>query len=101
MFEFTDDLEVFRSWPTDRLVSERDAVVREQRQLRVKELALTRVLDERGQIDATVGLDGESARTVREKLETARALETLPSLAAAARRRTVERRPTGFGGQAR
>ena len=39
-----------------------------------------RVLDERGQIDATVGRDGESARTVREKLETARALESLPAV---------------------
>ncbi len=43
-----------------------------------------RVLDERGQIDATVGRDGESARAVREKLETARALESLPTIAAAA-----------------
>ena len=84
MFEFSDDLDVFRSWPTGRLVSERDAVVRQQRQLRMKELASARVLDERGQIDATVGRDGESARTVREKLETARALESLPAVAAAA-----------------
>jgi hypothetical protein len=41
-------------------------------------------LDERGQIGPTVGRDGESPRTVREKLETARALESLPSIAAAA-----------------
>ena len=43
-----------------------------------------RVLDERGRIDVSVGLDGESARVVREKVETARALESLPSVAAAA-----------------
>ncbi len=43
-----------------------------------------RVLDERGRIDTTVGADGESARTVREKVETARALESLPHVAAAA-----------------
>lgn len=36
------------------------------------------VLDERGHIDPTIGVDGESARTVRENLETARALEALP-----------------------
>ena len=45
---------------------------------------MVRVLDERGQIDPTVGRDGESARTVRETLETARALESLPAVAAAA-----------------
>jgi Domain of unknown function (DUF222)/HNH endonuclease len=43
-----------------------------------------RVLDERGRIDVSVGLDGESARTMREKVETARALESLPAVAAAA-----------------
>jgi hypothetical protein len=42
------------------------------------------VLDERGRIDPSVGLDGESARTVREKVETARRLESLPAIAAAA-----------------
>ena len=43
-----------------------------------------RVLDEWGRIDVTVGEHGESARTVREKVETARALESLPAVAAAA-----------------
>ncbi len=49
-----------------------------------EELAIVRVLDERGRIDVSVGVDGESARTVREKVETARALESLPAVAAAA-----------------
>jgi len=55
-----------------------------QREARVEELAVVRVLDERGQIDPTVGRAGESARTVRDTLETARALESLPAVAAAA-----------------
>jgi hypothetical protein len=50
----------------------------------MEDLDVLRVLDERGRIDPTVGLDGESARTVREKVETARALESLPAVAAAA-----------------
>ena len=43
-----------------------------------------RVLDERGQVDPTLDVSGESARTVRDKLETARALESLPEIAAVA-----------------
>jgi hypothetical protein len=58
--------------------------VYEQRQLRTKELAVLRVLDERGRIDPTVGDQGESARTMRDKVETARRLESLPEIAAAA-----------------
>jgi hypothetical protein len=42
------------------------------------------VLDERGRVDVSRGLDGESARRVREKLETARALESLPAVSQAA-----------------
>jgi hypothetical protein len=47
-------------------------------------LALVRVLDERGRIDTSVGSEGESARVVRDKVETARALESLPEIAAVA-----------------
>ena len=59
-------------------------MVAEVRRLQSEELAIVRVLDERGRIDVSVGLDGESARTVRAKIETARALESLPAVAAAA-----------------
>jgi Domain of unknown function (DUF222)/HNH endonuclease len=60
-------------------------LVREQRRLRVEELAVVAVLDERGRIDDTLaGRDGVSARSVRETVETARALESLPAVAAAA-----------------
>jgi len=84
MFDVSGHLDGLRCWPTERLVARRDELVRVQREARVEELAVVRVLDERGQIDPTIGRDGESARTVRETLETARALESLPAVAAAA-----------------
>ena len=84
MFDIADHLDDLRSWPTDRLRRELDVLVGEQRRLRTKELAVLRVLDERGQVDPTVDAAGESARTVRDKLDTARSLESLPEIAAAA-----------------
>ncbi len=59
--------------------------MREQRRLRVEELAVVRVLDERGRIDdGLAGRDGVSACSACETVETARALESLPAVAAAA-----------------
>src|SRR6478609_1672067 len=84
MFDVVDHLDELRCWPTDRLRRELDVLVGEQRRLRTKELAVLRVLDERGQVDPTIDAAGESARTVRDKLETARRLESLPAVAAAA-----------------
>ncbi|MDQ1430252.1 MAG: hypothetical protein QOF40_854 [Actinomycetota bacterium] len=84
MFDFVDLLDDLRSWPTDQLCKEREALVAEQRRLHTKELAVLRVLDERGQVDPLVDAGGESARTVRDKLDTARAIESLPAIAAAA-----------------
>ena len=43
-----------------------------------------RILDERGRIDPTLGDHGESARTACDTVETARRLESLPEIAAAA-----------------
>jgi hypothetical protein len=77
-------LDELRSHSTEWLEARRREVAAEVRRLQSEELALVRVLDERGRIDVSVGLDGESARVVREKVETARALESLPSIAAAA-----------------
>jgi hypothetical protein len=78
-------LDEFRGWPTERIAAERDRLVREQRRLHVRELAALRVLDERGRVDESLaGRDGVSARTVRDEVETARALESLPAVAAAA-----------------
>src|SRR5438093_9449712 len=84
MFDIGEHLDDLRSWPTGRLRKELDVLVGEQRRLRTKELAVLRVLDERGQVDVTLDVAGESARTVRDKVETARALESLPEIAAAA-----------------
>jgi hypothetical protein len=85
VFDVMEHLDRLRCWPTERLMARRETLMREQRRLRVEELAIVRVLDERGSIDpAFAGRDGVSARTVRETVETARALESLPAVAAAA-----------------
>jgi hypothetical protein len=84
MFDVGSHLDELRSWPTERLHAQHESLVREVRRLPLEDLDVLRVLDERGQIDVSVGRDGESARTVREKVETARALESLPAVAAAA-----------------
>jgi hypothetical protein len=74
----------FRNHSTEWLESRRRDLIGEQRRLHSEELAIVRVLDERGRIDARVGGNGESPDTVRQKLETARRLESLPNIAAAA-----------------
>jgi hypothetical protein len=85
MFDMGQHLDELRCRPTKWLLARRDELVREQRRLRVEELAVTRVLDERGQVDESLaGRDGVSCRTARETVETARALESLPHVAAAA-----------------
>src|SRR5436190_9396377 len=85
MFDVTEHLDQLRRRETRWLVARRVELVREQRRLRVEELAVTRVLDERGALDESVAAaDGVSVRSVRETVETARALEALPEIAAAA-----------------
>ncbi len=68
-----------RTHSTEWLQARRRELVRDQRRLRVEELAVTRVLDERRALsdaDPTV-----SARTTRDTIEVARALEALPAIA--------------------
>src|SRR4029077_4755796 len=84
MFDVVDHLDELRSWPTDRLLARRREVVRAKRRLEIEELDILRVLDERGRVDPALGDQGESPRTLRDKLETARRLESLPEIAAAA-----------------
>jgi hypothetical protein len=85
VFDLIDHLDDLRCRPTQWLHERRDELVREQRRLRVEELAVTRVLDERGVLDeALAARDGVCERTVRETVETARALESLPHVAGAA-----------------
>jgi hypothetical protein len=69
-----------RTHSTEWLESRRREVIGAQRELHAEELAIVRVLDERGRIDASMGSAGESSRVVRDKVETARALEVLPAI---------------------
>ncbi len=73
-----------RTHSAEWLESRRREVVGAQRELHAEELAIVRVLDERGRIDSTMGAYGDSARVVRDKVETARALESLPAIASVA-----------------
>jgi hypothetical protein len=84
MFDVSVHLDELRSWPTERLIAHHECLVAEQRRLHLEDLDVMLVLDERGRIDLSVGSDGESARTIRRNLETARALESLPAVAAVA-----------------
>ena len=70
---------------TTWLLDRRARIVAEQRRLRIEELAIVKVLDDRGALDATATARfGVSARVERETVETARALESLPAIAQAA-----------------
>ena len=72
MFDVTEHLDQLRRRETAWLVRRRSELVREQRRLHVEELAVTRILDERGVFHEGVGAcDGVSERTVRETVETA------------------------------
>jgi hypothetical protein len=73
-------VEEFHSHSTEWLQTRRRQLVEEQRRLHAQELAIVRVLDERGRIDVRLGDHGESPQTVREKVETARRLEHLPKI---------------------
>jgi hypothetical protein len=85
VLDVADCLDMVRSHSTEWLEARRREVVAEIRRLQSEEHSLLLVLDERGRIDTSVGMDGESARTVREKVETARRLESLPAVSAVAR----------------
>ena len=84
MLAMSDTLDTMRTHSTEWLQSRRCEVVAEIRRLQSEEHSILLVLDERGRVDVSRGLDGESARTVRQKLEMARALETLPAVSAVA-----------------
>jgi hypothetical protein len=75
---YSDLVNELRCRETAWLRARRVALVREQRRLHTEELAVLQVLDERHRVDA---MPGESARKARDKLETARRLESTPDLA--------------------
>jgi hypothetical protein len=72
--EYAQLVDEFRCCSTESLCAVREEAVREQRWWRVRELAATLVLDERGRVDDSLAArDGVSVRVVRETCETARA----------------------------
>jgi len=84
-FDYAELVDELRCHRSEWLEAARQEAVREQRRWRMRELAITRVLDERGQIDDSMaGEDGVSVRNVREARETARLLDELPNIANAA-----------------
>ena len=84
-FDYPRLLDELRCHSTGWLHGAREEALREQRRWHPRELAITRVLDERGQVDdAFAQADGTSVRSVRETIATARALENLPEIAAVA-----------------
>jgi hypothetical protein len=84
-FDYADFVNALRCHTTPWLRDRREWLVRQQRRLRVEELAVTRVLDDRGALDDSLAAaDGVSLRTARETIETARALENLPEIAGVA-----------------
>jgi hypothetical protein len=84
-FDFSGLCDELRRHSTESVAAIREEAVREQRRWRLRELAATRVLDERGRIDDTLaGKDGIAIRDVKATVATARALEDLPAIAAVA-----------------
>jgi transposase len=85
--DYSSLLHELRCHETDALHDLRGDAVREQRQWHLRELAITRVLDERGQVDDSLAAtDGVSTYSVRRSVRTARNLERQPHVAAAAAR---------------
>lgn len=84
-FDLTERLDELRCHSTEWLRTRRDELVRNQRRLKVEELAVTKVLDERGLAGDPAwdvsSRDQISTRTAREDLTVARALEALPAIA--------------------
>ena len=86
-FDYSGLLDELRCHTTEWLEGRREWLVREQRRLHVEELAVLRVLDERGQVDDSLAAkDGTSTRDVQRKRAIARNLERQPNVSNAAAR---------------
>jgi hypothetical protein len=83
-FDLSLRLDELRAHSTEWLRARDGELEREQRQLRVEQLAVRRVLDERGAQSVEVAQRGETMRGTRQALDVSRALESLPAIAAAA-----------------
>lgn len=84
-FSYSDLVDEFSCRETPWLIEHREELVREQRRLYVRELAVLAVLDARGAVDdSTAADDGVSVRSMREKRDTAQRLKDTPGVANAA-----------------
>ncbi|MET0627378.1 MAG: DUF222 domain-containing protein, partial [Acidimicrobiia bacterium] len=85
MTDHLDDLDELRCRETAWLEARHDELTREIRRMHAEDLKVVAILDERGRsADALAARDGITVRAAREKVATARALESLPHVAAAA-----------------
>lgn len=83
--DWSDEVYEFHLHSTEQVLAIRAEAVREQRRWRMRELAAVRVLDERNLVDDSwAAADGVSLAHLRTTVETARALEVLPRVAAIA-----------------
>ena len=77
---YRDELDELRCHDNEWLRAERTRVVVEQRRLKVREVAITKVLDERDALDPVP--DGSvSTRTAKATIDVARALDSVPAIA--------------------
>jgi len=84
-YDYGEMLDELRCHTSEWLETARLESVAEQRWWHLRELAVTRVLDERGRVDDSLAAqDGTSTRDVRRKRATARNLERQPNVARAA-----------------
>ena len=84
-YDYEEMCDGFRCRSSESLHVLRLEALAEQRWWHLRELAITAVLDERGQIDdTTAGKDGTTTRTARRKRRTAAKLKRQPKVAEAA-----------------
>jgi 5-methylcytosine-specific restriction endonuclease McrA len=84
-FDVREHLDRLRCRDTEWLVARRDELTAAERRIHVEKLAVLAVLDERRALERDdAARHGSSEATARRDLETARRLETVPEVAAAA-----------------
>jgi len=84
-YDYAEMCDALRCHSSESLHMLRVEAIAEQRWWRLRELAVTAVLDERGQVDdSTAGSDGTSTKTARRTRRTARKLKSQPKVAEAA-----------------
>jgi hypothetical protein len=84
VFNLSVRIDELRTHSTEWLRARDNELECEQRRLKVEQLAVRRVLDERGAASVDVVASGTTVREAREAVEVSRALADLPAIAAAA-----------------